>query len=75
MDRKPILGKNLFVYFYMCLDVLEKGWIERCKMKGFDRCFLNGAYKCELLVTAQKNRNNQIFPIVWVVVDKKTKHC
>ena len=26
MDRGTVAGKNLFVYFYVCLDALKKGW-------------------------------------------------
>ncbi|XP_060195051.1 uncharacterized protein LOC132624261 [Lycium barbarum] len=61
MDRESCPGKNLFVYFYVCLDALKKdGW--------------KGACKGELLVTVGKNGNNQMFPIAWAVVDSETKH-
>ncbi|KAM3203710.1 hypothetical protein P3L10_031336 [Capsicum annuum] len=50
-------------------------WMEGCRrITGFDGCFLKGACKGELLVAVGKNGNNQMFPIAWVVVDKKTKH-
>ncbi|WMV25820.1 hypothetical protein MTR67_019205 [Solanum verrucosum] len=75
MDREIVPGKNLFVYFYVCLDALKKGWKEGCRrMIGFDGCFLKGACKGELLVAVGRNGNNQMFPIAWAVVDKETKH-
>ena len=75
MDRKTVPGKNLFVYFYVCLDALKKEWKEGCRrIIGFDGCFLKGACKGELLVAVGRNGNNQTFPIAWAVVDKETKH-
>ncbi|XP_060176199.1 uncharacterized protein LOC132606640 [Lycium barbarum] len=75
MDRESCPGKNLFVYFYVCLDALKKEWMEGCrKIIRFDGCFLKGACKGELLVAVGKNGNNQIFPIPWAVVDSETKH-
>ncbi|XP_059309604.1 uncharacterized protein LOC132060643 isoform X1 [Lycium ferocissimum] len=75
MDRESCPGKNLFVYFYVCLDALKKGWMEGCRrIIGFDGCFLKGACKGELLVAVGKNGNNQMFPIAWAVVDSETKH-
>ncbi|WMV34745.1 hypothetical protein MTR67_028130 [Solanum verrucosum] len=75
MDRETVQGKNLFVYFYVCLDALKKRWNEGCRrIIGFDGCFLKGACKGELLVAVRRNGNNQMFPIAWTVVDKETKH-
>ncbi|KAK6776159.1 hypothetical protein RDI58_027160 [Solanum bulbocastanum] len=75
MDKETVPGKNLFVYFYVCLDALKKGWKEGCRrIIGFDGCFLKGACKGELLVAVGRNGNNQMFPIAWAVVDKETKH-
>ena len=74
MDRKTVPGKNLFVYFYVCLDALKKEWKEGCRrIIGFDGCFLKGACKGELLVAVGRNGYNQMFPIAWAVVDKETK--
>ena len=51
MDREIVPGKNLIVYFYVCLDAMKKGWKEECRrIIGFDGCFLTGACKGELLV-------------------------
>ncbi|KAK6777528.1 hypothetical protein RDI58_024245 [Solanum bulbocastanum] len=75
MDRETVPRKNLFVYFYVCLDALKKGWKEGCRrIIEFDGCFLKGACKGELFVAVGRNGNNQIFPIAWAVVDKETKH-
>nr|XP_016451797.1 PREDICTED: uncharacterized protein LOC107776419 [Nicotiana tabacum] len=73
-DSETIPNKNLFVYFYLCLDVLKKGWLEGCRrIIGFDGYFLKGICKGELLVAAGRNGNNQMFPIAWAVVDQETK--
>ncbi|XP_060211985.1 uncharacterized protein LOC132639565 [Lycium barbarum] len=54
MDRESCPGKNLFVYFYICLDALKKGWMEYCRrIIGFDGCLLKGACKGELLVAVE----------------------
>ncbi|XP_047270278.1 uncharacterized protein LOC124899435 [Capsicum annuum] len=75
MDSETGPGKNLFVYFYVCLDTLKKGWMKGCRrIIGFDGYFLKGACKGELLVAVGKNGNNQMFPIAWAVVDKETEH-
>ncbi|XP_070002064.1 uncharacterized protein [Nicotiana sylvestris] len=75
MDSETEPGKNLFVYFYVCFDALEKSWLEGCRrIIGFDGCFLKGACKGELLVVVGKNGNQQMFPIAWAVVDQETKH-
>ncbi|XP_049390426.1 uncharacterized protein LOC125854873 [Solanum stenotomum] len=75
MDRETVPGKNLFVYFYVCLDALKKGWKEGCRrIIGFDGCLLKDACKGELLVAVGRNGNNQMFPIAWAVMDKETKH-
>ncbi|XP_070043116.1 uncharacterized protein [Nicotiana tomentosiformis] len=74
-DSETIPGKNLFVYFYLCLDALKRGWLEGCRrIIGFDGCFLKGICKGELLVAVGRNGNNQMFPIAWTVVDQETKH-
>ncbi|XP_055809528.1 uncharacterized protein LOC129879828 [Solanum dulcamara] len=68
MDGETTPGKNLFVYFYVCLEALQRGWKEGCRrIIGFDGCFLKGACKGELLVAVGKNGNNQMFPIAWAV--------
>ncbi|XP_047258541.1 uncharacterized protein LOC124890784, partial [Capsicum annuum] len=75
IDKETESGKNLFVYFYVCFHAFKQGWLDGCrKIIGFDGCFLKGACKGELLVAVGKNGNNQIYPIVWAVVDTETKH-
>nr|XP_016472526.1 PREDICTED: uncharacterized protein LOC107794541 [Nicotiana tabacum] len=45
-DSETIPSKDLFVYFYLCLDALKKGWLEGCRrIIGFDGCFLKGICK------------------------------
>ncbi|XP_075086215.1 uncharacterized protein LOC142168937 [Nicotiana tabacum] len=74
-DSETLPGRNLFVYFYLCLDTLKRGWLEGCRrIIGFDGCFLKGICKGKLLVAVSRNGNNQMFPIAWAVVDQETKH-
>ena len=54
--------KKLFIYFYVCFDALNRGWLEGCrKIIWFDGCFLKGACKGELLVAGSRNANQQLF--------------
>lgn len=49
--------------------------MEECRIIiEFDGCFLKSACKTELLITARKNVNNQMFSIAWIVIDKKIKY-
>lgn len=60
--------------FYICFVAMKFGFINSCrKCIGFDCCFLKGVCKGKLLVAVAKDRNNQMFPIAWVVtgVEKK----
>ena len=36
--------------------------------------FLKGSCKGELLVAVGRNKNNQMYPISWAVVDQEAKH-
>ncbi|KAM3289496.1 hypothetical protein P3S67_017784 [Capsicum chacoense] len=75
IDKETKPGKNLFVYFYVFFHAFKQGWLEGCrKIIGFNGFFLKGACKGELLIAVGKNGNNQMYPIVWAVVDTETKH-
>ena len=75
IDKETEPGKNLFVYFYVFFHTFKQGWLEGCRnIIGFDGCFLKETCKRELIVIVGKNGNNQMYPIVWAVVDIETKH-
>ncbi|WMV44939.1 hypothetical protein MTR67_038324 [Solanum verrucosum] len=75
IDKKTELGKNHFVYFYVCFHAFKQGWLEACRnIIGFDGCFLKGVCKDEQLVVVGKNGNNQMYLIASAVVDTGKKH-
>lgn len=70
MDTQP--NKNIFNYFYVCLDALKRGWLGVCRrIIGHDGIFLRSACKGQLLSTVGKKRNHQMFPIAWAVIESK----
>ena len=73
--KKTESRKNFFVYIYLCFHVFKQGWLEGWRnIIGFDGCFLKETCKSELIVAVGKNGNNQMYPIVWAVVNIETKH-
>ncbi|KAK5836745.1 hypothetical protein PVK06_012546 [Gossypium arboreum] len=53
-----------FKRFYVCFDVLKRGWEARCgALIGLDGYFLKDPFKSEFLTTVGRDANNQIFPI------------
>lgn len=67
------LEVSTFLRFYVCLSALKRGWLAGCRpIIGVDGCFLKGPYKCQLLCAIGKDANNQMFPIVWAVVEHET---
>lgn len=69
-NKDTVPGKNMFVFFYVYFDALKMDWLESCRrIIDFGGCFLKGLCKGELLVAVGKNGNNQMFAIVWEVVD------
>lgn len=54
---------------YICLTAAREGFLGGCKrIIGVDGYFLKG----QLLVVVGRDRNNQIFPIAWAIVQKET---
>lgn len=60
IDTESQPGKNLFNYFYVCLDTLKREWLGRCRrIIGLDGSFLRGHVTenyCLLLVKMETNR-------------------
>ncbi|KAL4581246.1 hypothetical protein LXL04_017456 [Taraxacum kok-saghyz] len=67
-------GKTYFHRMYVCFKALKEGWSRGCRrIIGLDGCFLKGQCKGELITTIGRDENNQVFPIVWAVVDVENK--
>ena len=63
-------GLIRFRRLYICFDSLARGFLEGCrKFIGLDGCFLKTETKGQLLSAVGKDRNNQMFPIAWAVVE------
>lgn len=67
-------GKPKFKYMYICVTACKAGWKARYRLVLYmDGCFLKGLCKGQLSYIIDKDGNNQIFPMAWVVVDLETK--
>ncbi|GKV43782.1 hypothetical protein SLEP1_g51035 [Rubroshorea leprosula] len=66
-------GKPMFKGIYVCLEGCRKGFLQGCRpVIGVDACFLKGMFKGTLLAAVARDRNNQMFPIAWAVVDSES---
>ena len=70
LDR---VSPNLDIIFrrlYICFKPLAEGFVNGCRrFIGLDGCFLKTEAKGQLLSAVGKDGNNQMFPIVWAVVE------
>nr|GEW89042.1 hypothetical protein [Tanacetum cinerariifolium] len=67
-------GKTYFSSFYICFKALKEGWLEGCRrVIGLDGCFLKTICKGGLLSAVDRDGNNQIYPIAWVMVSVENK--
>ena len=58
----------------MCFDACRRGFLDGCRrVVGFDGCFLKEPLKGELLSAISRDANNQIYPIIWAVVEYENK--
>ncbi|GKV33641.1 hypothetical protein SLEP1_g42122 [Rubroshorea leprosula] len=75
IDTEPATtpeGKPQFKGIYVCLEGCRKGFLLGCRpMMGVYTCFLKGMCKGTLLVAVAKDRNNQMFPMTWAIVDSE----
>ena len=63
----------VFQKIYICLDTVREGFLAGCRrLVGLEGCFLKRLLKGQLLVAVGKDRNNQMFPVAWAVVQKET---
>ncbi|KAK3206900.1 hypothetical protein Dsin_020946 [Dipteronia sinensis] len=63
-------AKPRFQRLYICLNALKKGWKEECRpLLGFDGCFTKGYHIGQLLTTIGVDPNNQMYPVVYALVE------
>jgi hypothetical protein len=64
-----IEDKQVFERFYVCFDVLKKGFLAGCrKVIGLDGCWFKGGNNGNLLCAIRRDANNQMYPIAWAAV-------
>ncbi|GMI68820.1 hypothetical protein like AT5G15685 [Hibiscus trionum] len=64
-----------FKRFYVCFDTVKRGWKEGCRpIIGLDGCFLKGPFKGVMLLAIGRDGNDQMYPIVWAVVENESTH-
>ena len=65
---------HVFQRFYICFDACRRGFLDGCRrVVGLDGCFMKGPLKGELLPAIGRDANNQIYPIIWAVVEYENK--
>lgn len=72
-ERHKLNKLPMFKKIYICLTLITKGFNSGCwKLIGLDRFFLKGLLKGQILVVVGRYINNQMYPIVWAVMEKET---
>lgn len=67
-------GGPVFKRLYIGFSSLRKGYLVRCKpCICLDRCFLKTGMGRALFCGVDRDRNNQMFPISWYVVEGKNE--
>ena len=65
---------NLFKGMYVCLDACKRGFLAGCRLFiRIDCCHLKGTTEGQLLVAIGKDRNDNIFPIAYAIVEINNK--
>jgi len=71
----PDYNFPVFQRFYVCFDACKKGFLSGCRrVIGVDGCFFKGACNGELICAQGRDANNQIYPIVWAIVEKENEN-
>nr|GEX68801.1 hypothetical protein [Tanacetum cinerariifolium] len=66
-------GQNRFHSLYICFKGVKDGWLSGCKkVIGINGCFITHVCKGELLTAMGRDANNQMYLIVWEIVDVET---
>lgn len=65
---------GVFHRLYICFEVCKKGFVEGYRpLISIDGCQLKRVFKEQLLVVIQKDANENIFPIVYTVIEVGSK--
>ena len=68
--KRPPESLSRFKRLYICFDSRAHGFLVGCRpVIGLDGCFLKTETKGQLLSAVGRDRNNQMFPIAWAVVE------
>jgi hypothetical protein len=63
-----------FQRLYMSLATMKKGFLDCCRpVIRVDGCFLKGPFKGRLLAVVGRDRNDNMYPIAFAVVEAETK--
>ena len=69
-----ICGVPYFERLYICLEGCKKGFIADCRpIIGLDACHLKTKLGRQLITTVARDPNEEYFPLVYAVVEAKTK--
>ncbi|CAA7023978.1 unnamed protein product [Microthlaspi erraticum] len=64
---------DVFDRFYVCFDKLRSRWKSSCRpMLGLDGTFLKTGVEGCLFTALDHGPNNQIYPVIWAVVQSET---
>ena len=63
-----------FGRLYVSLAAMKKRFLDGCRpIIGVDGCFLKGPFKGQLLAIVGRDRNNNMYPIAFTVVEVESK--
>jgi len=65
--------KQFFQRFYFCLKACKDSFVFCIPIIGLDGCFLKGKYRGELLNVVGRDANDQLLPLLYVVVQVENK--
>jgi hypothetical protein len=64
----------IFERIYVCLEACKAAFAYTCRpLIRLDACFLKGDHGGQLMAAVGKDRNNQMIPIAYAVVDAETR--
>ncbi|XP_057791299.1 uncharacterized protein LOC131008435 [Salvia miltiorrhiza] len=67
-------GQSRFERCYICLDAVKKGFKNGCRpIIGIDGCHLKGPVPGIMLTAVGVDRNNNIYPLAWAVVNRESR--
>ena len=68
-------GDDQFERLYVCIDACKRGFLDGCRpVVGLDGCHLRRPHKGVLLTALGIDPNNQLFPVIYAVVEIENKH-